>query len=178
MGKKEEYGAEAITVLEGLEAVRRRPGMYIGSTSTKGLNHLIYEIMDNSVDEHMAGFCDTISVTLNADGSATISDNGRGIPVDRHEKGITRVGQNQNGLTRVHIVDDGVFYLILAFHKKVYSPCPHLSRWSFFVHQYLQNTPMDICSMRMKGGRLERCVIRLCLEDFLQLMRVSLHFFQ
>ncbi len=87
--EKQVYDSSSIMVLEGLEPVRERPGMYIGSTSTKGLNHLIYEIMDNSVDEHMAGFCDTIHVTLNADGSATISDNGRGIPVDRHEKGIT-----------------------------------------------------------------------------------------
>ncbi|MCR4649566.1 MAG: DNA gyrase subunit B [Lachnospiraceae bacterium] len=90
MAKKEQvYDSSSIMVLEGLEPVRERPGMYIGSTSTKGLNHLVYEIMDNSVDEHMAGFCDTIHVTLNADGSATVSDNGRGIPVDRHEKGIT-----------------------------------------------------------------------------------------
>ncbi|MBR0148926.1 MAG: DNA gyrase subunit B [Lachnospiraceae bacterium] len=89
MGKKEEYGADAITVLEGLEAVRRRPGMYIGSVTTKGLNHLIYEIVDNSVDEHLAGHCDEIRVTLEKDGSATISDNGRGIPVGMHEKGIS-----------------------------------------------------------------------------------------
>ena len=85
---KNEYGASSIVVLDGLEPVRERPGMYIGSTSTKGLNHLIYEIMDNSVDEHMAGFCDTIHVYLEADGSATIIDNGRGIPVDMHEKGV------------------------------------------------------------------------------------------
>ncbi len=83
------YGASNITVLEGLEAVRKRPGMYIGSVSTKGLNHLIYEIVDNSVDEHLAGYCDTIRVTLEADGSATVSDNGRGIPVGMHEKGIS-----------------------------------------------------------------------------------------
>ncbi len=89
MGKKEEYGASSITVLEGLEAVRRRPGMYIGSVTTKGLNHLIYEIVDNSVDEHLAGYCDSIWVTLEADGSATISDNGRGIPVGMHEKGMS-----------------------------------------------------------------------------------------
>ena len=83
------YDASSITVLEGLEAVRVRPGMYIGSVSTKGLNHLIYEIMDNAVDEHLAGYCSTIRVTLEADGSATISDNGRGIPVGMHEKGIS-----------------------------------------------------------------------------------------
>ena len=85
----ETYDASSITVLEGLEAVRKRPGMYIGSVSTKGLNHLIYEIVDNSVDEHLAGYCTTIYVTLEADGSATISDNGRGIPVGMHEKGIS-----------------------------------------------------------------------------------------
>ena len=89
MAEANNYGASSITVLEGLEAVRKRPGMYIGSVSTKGLNHLIYEILDNSVDEHLAGYCDTITVTLEADGSATVSDNGRGIPVDMHEKGIS-----------------------------------------------------------------------------------------
>ncbi|MCR5303069.1 MAG: DNA gyrase subunit B [Lachnospiraceae bacterium] len=85
----EEYGASSIHVLEGLEAVRVRPGMYIGSTGVKGLNHLIYEIVDNSVDEHLAGFCDRIHVTLGRDGSCTVSDNGRGIPVEMHEKGVS-----------------------------------------------------------------------------------------
>ena len=89
MAKVNQYDASNITVLEGLEAVRRRPGMYIGSVSTKGLNHLIYEILDNSVDEHLAGYCSKIEVTLEADGSATVSDNGRGIPVGMHEKGIS-----------------------------------------------------------------------------------------
>ena len=82
------YTAKNIAVLEGLEPVRQRPGMYIGSVSTKGLNHLIYEIVDNSVDEHLAGYCDLIKVTLEEDGSATIEDNGRGIPVDMHSKGL------------------------------------------------------------------------------------------
>lgn len=84
-----EYNASSIMVLEGLEAVRKRPGMYIGSVTTKGLNHLIYEIVDNAVDEHLAGYCSTIKVTLEADGRATIEDNGRGIPVGMHEKGIS-----------------------------------------------------------------------------------------
>lgn len=89
MADANQYGASSITVLEGLEAVRKRPGMYIGSVSTKGLNHLVYEILDNSVDEHLAGYCSEIKVTLEADGSATVSDNGRGIPVGMHEKGIS-----------------------------------------------------------------------------------------
>ena len=89
MAKKTTYDASSISVLEGLEAVRKRPGMYIGSVSTKGLNHLVYEIMDNAVDEHLAGFCDLIEVTLEKDGSATVSDNGRGVPVEMHEKGMS-----------------------------------------------------------------------------------------
>ena len=89
MSNENKYDASSITVLEGLEAVRVRPGMYIGSVSTKGLNHLIYEIVDNAVDEHLAGYCNTIYVTLEADGSATIEDDGRGIPVGMHEKGMS-----------------------------------------------------------------------------------------
>ena len=89
MAKKIEYGANSISVLEGLEAVRKRPGMYIGSVTRKGLNHLIYEIVDNSVDEHLAGECDTIYVTLEKDGSCTVEDNGRGIPVGMHAKGVS-----------------------------------------------------------------------------------------
>ena len=86
---KNDYNAESITVLEGLEAVRRRPGMYIGDVGIKGLNHLIYEIMDNSVDEHLAGYCRHIWVTLEADGSCTVKDDGRGIPVEMHAKGVS-----------------------------------------------------------------------------------------
>lgn len=89
MSKSTTYDASSISILEGLEAVRKRPGMYIGSVSRKGLNHLIYEIVDNSVDEHLAGFGDEIFVFLEKDGSATIEDNGRGIPVGMHEKGVS-----------------------------------------------------------------------------------------
>jgi len=83
------YDATNITVLEGLEAVRVRPGMYIGSVSTKGLNHLVYEIVDNSVDEHLAGYCNEIHVILENDGSTTVYDNGRGIPIELHSKGVS-----------------------------------------------------------------------------------------
>ena len=95
-----EYTAEHIQVLEGLEAVRRRPGMYIGSTDQRGLHHLIYEIVDNAIDEAMAGFCDRIDVAIHGDGTVTVEDNGRGIPVGRHEK--TGLSAVETVLTTLH----------------------------------------------------------------------------
>ena len=99
-GGNSDYTAEHIQVLEGLEAVRRRPGMYIGSTDQRGLHHLIYEIVDNAIDEAMAGSCDRIDITIHPDGSVSVEDNGRGIPVDKHEK--TGLSAVETVLTTLH----------------------------------------------------------------------------
>lgn len=173
MAKKNVYDESSISVLEGLEAVRKRPGMYIGSVSGKGLNHLIYEIVDNSVDEHLAGECSTIWVTLEADGSAMIEDNGRGIPVGMHQKGISAARLVFSTLHAGGKFDDSVYKTSGGLHGVGSSVVNALSAWmdveiyrDGYIHhdRYERGNPVEILENGLlpKIGRTKKRGTKIC----------------